>query len=211
MRFGWQAFVANALVILVVLIGLALFNGAVNWVWQEFLDALIGDGRNTGSLVVGLGLSFLGGLVSLVVGVFIQAVYIRGGLDLVDGHELDAGRLLRTDDLVPLLVTSLLVGLGITVGLILCVLPGIVFAFLSAFSLHYVVDEGLAPVDAIRASIDLVRADLGNALLLWFVTLVVAIAGVLLCGVGVFVSAPVAFLATVHGYRQLRGGYAPAV
>lgn len=59
-----------------------------------------------------------------------------------------------------LLITSLLVTVGVLVGTLLCVLPGMVFSFACAFVMPIVVNEGLSGVGAIERSIRLVQVDL---------------------------------------------------
>ena len=75
-----------------------------------------------------------------------------------------------------------------------------------------VVDDGghlvaFARMDgAIKASIDIVKANFVPALLTWLITLVIVGVGALLCGIGLLVAAPVAALFLVHAYRKLTGG-----
>lgn len=71
-----------------------------------------------------------------------------------------------------LVVASLLVGLVVGVGLILCIIPGIIANVLLAFTSVIVALEGLAPVDAMKSSRERVR---GNELMLFVLILIVAI------------------------------------
>jgi len=59
--------------------------------------------------------------------------------------------------LVPLLVTSLLGGLAVGIGVLLCVLPGLILAFLFAFSAPIVMLENKSGVEALKRSKDLVK------------------------------------------------------
>ena len=59
--------------------------------------------------------------------------------------------------LVPLLVTSILGGLAIGIGVLLCVIPGLILAFLFAFSAPVVMLENKSGVDALKRSKDLVK------------------------------------------------------
>ncbi len=58
-----------------------------------------------------------------------------------------------------LLGTSLLVAIGIGVGTLLCLLPGIAFAFIACFAILAVFLEKKGGVDAITRSFELVKAD----------------------------------------------------
>lgn len=109
---------------------------------------------------------------------------------------------------VPALITSLILGVGVIVGTVLCFIPGIVVAFLGSFTFHAMVDdENLSGMDAIKRSAELVKANLTDVVVVWLVGLVInAVLGATLVGV----IAGVAFTAMMSGllYDQMveRGG-----
>lgn len=74
---------------------------------------------------------------------------------------------------VPLVITSILAGLAVGIGLLLCVLPGIVLAFLFAFGAPVVMLEGKSAVDALKRSSQLVRNHWVDVLLVFIAYLVV--------------------------------------
>jgi uncharacterized membrane protein len=79
------------------------------------------------------------------------------------------------------------------------------------FTTVAIVDRNLSPIDGIRASIDIVKANFGSVLLAVLTFLALIFVGVLFCGVGLLVTAPVAYLFLVYTYRRLSGGsVAPA-
>jgi hypothetical protein len=58
-----------------------------------------------------------------------------------------------------LLVTSIFVFVGVVIGLMLCIVPGIVFGLLCAFTVPVILLEKKSGTGAIQRSIELVRAD----------------------------------------------------
>ena len=97
------------------------------------------------------------------------------------------------------------------VGLLACILPGLAFMVFAWFTTVAIVDRNLSPIDGIRASIDIVKANFGSVLLAVLTFLALIFVGVLFCGVGLLVTAPVAYLFLVYTYRRLSGGsVAPA-
>lgn len=58
-----------------------------------------------------------------------------------------------------LLITALVTGLGVALGTLMCVLPGLLFAFGCAFVMPIALLEGRAGPEAIKRSIELVKAD----------------------------------------------------
>ena len=136
---------------------------------------------------------------SLVIG----AGLIRGALGVTAGTPFRAAEIFKPEGIGPVVVTSLLVAAGTFVGYLLCFLPGIAFAIASSYSLYFVIDKGLAPVEAIKASINLVKDNLGNALIWAIVGYLVAAAGAIACGVGVLVTYPLVLIGTAYTYKKL--------
>lgn len=66
----------------------------------------------------------------------------------------------------PLLLTWLLQTLAIMGGMILCIIPGILFAFWFSLSSHVVVIEGLSGTKALSRSKDLMRGNIGTVFVL---------------------------------------------
>jgi hypothetical protein len=79
--------------------------------------------------------------------------------------------------LVPLVVTSILAGIATGIGMIACILPGLILVFLFAFAAPVVLLEGRSAVDALKRSATLVRNH-------WLNTLIISIVlGVIIFGV----------------------------
>lgn len=148
----------------------------------------------------------LGYLVLIAVGFYAQAAFLTGSLEIADGKPVTVGSFFRPRNLGPVILAALLVGLLTWIGNLLCVIPGLIFAFLAMFTLAFVIDRSLAPVDALKASIATVRSNIGGALLSFLVQALVILVGYVACGVGLIVAAPVALLIQTYTYRRLSGG-----
>ena len=85
-------------------------------------------------------------------------------------------------------------------------IPGLIVALFAIFAHPILVDRNLSPIDSLKASIEIVKANVGQVILVWLVAGLIAAAGILACGVGVLVSGPVASLMLVYTYRRLSGG-----
>lgn len=216
--YGWAKFQAN--MGQMVLAALAIFGILVVFTLLyvlAILPASSGDGctvnYTTGDVECDDGwpwlLTFaivaLLGVVFFVAAQVIGAGLIREALGVTEGRPFTTAGVFRFDDIGRVVVTSLLVGAGTFVGYLLCVLPGIAFAFASMYSLFFVVDKKLAPVEAIKASIDLVRNNLGPALIWYLVAIVIVFVGELLCFVGLLAAIPVALVGTAYTYKRLSG------
>jgi uncharacterized membrane protein len=137
---------------------------------------------------------------------YIQAAYLSGCLDIADGKPVTIGSFLRPRNFGTVIVTALLVAVGTAIGIFLCIIPGIIFAFLTMFAIAFVVDRSLSATDAVKASISTVRSNVGNALLAYLVQALVMWVGGLVFYVGLLVAGPVAALIQAYTYRRLSGG-----
>lgn len=190
--YGWKKFQEHLGAIIVAVL---VYVGVVGVF--SFLGNIVSSEINSifGSLIF----SFLQVLVSSIISI----VLIRAVLMIVDGKELDTAAMFSTDNLVPFIIGSILYALGVTIGLILCVIPGLIFAFLAYYWNFFIVDKGLEPVDAIKASIDLVKNNVGTVLVWAIVAMILSFVGFILCFVGYLVAAPVVFIGNAYLYRRL--------
>jgi uncharacterized membrane protein len=150
-------------------------------------------------------LSLLGSALSYVVSLVIQAGIIKGALALTRNEPLSVGTAFNGINWGQVIAASLITGAIIFVGLILCIIPGIIAIFLTWFTLYFVIDRNMPAIEAIKASVAMVRANIGNLLLLFLASLAAYIVGACLCGVGLLVAIPVVILAQVYTFRTLNG------
>jgi uncharacterized membrane protein len=155
-----------------------------------------------GSIIV----SIIGWFLSLIVSAAIQSAYIGGMLDIANGQEVSIGSFFRPRNIGNVIIAGLIVGIVTTIGLFLCVIPGVIASIMLMFTVVALLDRNLSPVDAVKSSFDLSKANFGNVVLAWLVLIATFIVGALLCGVGLLVAAPVATLFLVYTYRILSGG-----
>lgn len=109
------------------------------------------------------------------------------------------------------LVAGAIYAVAFEVGSLLCVLPGIVAAFLLLFS-PVIAAEGTGSdgLLAIKRSFELTTGQFGPSILVALLALVTMVVGVIACCIGVFVAAPIAVFALTHTYLHLSGqGVAP--
>lgn len=198
--YGWNKLQANLAQMILAAVGLVLAVGVTAVVGAVVID-LITDYRTP--LIVTLILQGALAGVVFVIAQMIGAGIIRGALGVTEGRPFSAADAFRFENTGKVLMTALLVGLLTTVGYILCYLPGIVVGFVTSYSLYFVIDKDLDPVDAIKASFDLVKDNLGPTLLWYVVGGLLAFAGFALCFVGALFTLPLVLLATAYTYKVL--------
>lgn len=147
----------------------------------------------------------LGIILALLVATFLQAGLTTAALDLADGRPVSMATFFKPRNVGGVLLTFLLI--VVASSLLSCTVIGpLVIAFFTQFAVAFVVDKSLSPIDAIKASVATVRANLGPSALSWLVQYAAVAVGQLACYVGLVVGAPVAALVQVYTYRKLTGG-----
>src|SRR3546814_18514878 len=92
---------------------------------------------------------------------------------------------------VQVLIAAVVLGIATFIGALLCVLPGLAVIFLTFFTNHFIVAKGESASQAIGSSFRLVSANLGKCAQLALLGFLCALAGLLACCLGFFVSVPV--------------------
>jgi uncharacterized membrane protein len=147
----------------------------------------------------------LGGLVMLVLIAAIQSAYLAGVLDIANGQPVSIGSFFKPRMVGSVIIATVIIGIASVIGSF-CFILGIVISIFTLFATVSIVDRRLSPIDGIKASIDIAKANFVQVLLTWLLAAVIAVVGALVCGVGLIVSIPVAALFVVYAYRRLTGG-----
>ncbi len=103
------------------------------------------------------------------------------------------------------LLASLFIGLMVSFGFVLFVIPGIFGLGIWMFTFLFITDRGLDFWDAMEASRTVARKDYLEFALFALVLLVLNMCGVLAIGVGVLLTLPISFAAITCAYRELIG------
>ena len=95
-------------------------------------------------------------VVSLIVGLVAQIIVaglIKGALDTADGKPVSVGGMFEGWDKGKVLIAAIIVSVATAIGTLLCYLPGLIVGFLMSYTIFFVVDRNMEPMDAIKASI----------------------------------------------------------
>ena len=106
---------------------------------------------------------------------------------------------------VPTLVASILIGIFVFCGTLLCVIPGLVVAAMYKFTYLFIVDKRMDFWPAMQASHAVVKRDYVGFTLFLILMALVNILGALCCIVGLLVSIPVTFAAITVAYKEIVG------
>jgi uncharacterized membrane protein len=169
------------------------------------------------NMAVLIGASVLGWLVSIGLGFvpvlgWIVGFVLLGGLDYmivrrIRGEEVLVGDVFDGFNLafLNLAMAGLVKWLLTSLGLVLCILPGIYLAVGYAFALPLVIDKKMEFWPAMEVSRRVVHEHWWSMLGLLIVLVIVGLSGFLACGVGALITVPLAHTAFMYVYDDLFG------
>jgi uncharacterized membrane protein len=219
--YGWAKFqqylapILTAMVVLfvgalvlwaVVFFIMAAITSAVTSPISVTVDSTTGAISSSGGgpgLVVTLLIAALGLLFYFAIFGFIQGAVTRAALAITEGRPIETSTILSTDRLGPIMITALIVSVFTAIGSLFCYVGAIVVAFFLIFSFYFLLDQNLAPFDAVKASFNFVKDHISDVLVLFVVSYVAYFIGGLLCGLGLLVALPVVAIATAFTYKKL--------
>lgn len=137
-------------------------------------------------------------LVSLLATIGVQ----RAALRTTRGGTPSFADMLTTENLLRYVLFTLVYVLLVVLGMILCIVPGLLAAFFLQLGPYFVLDRGARVRETITSSASAVRANLGPALLMLLVNVLAVLVGSMFYGLPTLVTLPLATLFTAHMYRQ---------
>lgn len=205
--WGWRKFTENTgavIIAVLVMIGVSIVLG--------FLSTLLSGGFSTADPMSrpfsfdsqGPG-ELLAQVLQTAVSIVLGGVAARAALDVTDGQPFDFFGAFSKVNIVQLIIAGVLVGIATTIGFFLLVIPGLIVVFLTYFTTYAVVDGDTQAVDGIKRSVKLISENVGDALVLAILNILVIIAGAIALCVGLIVAIPVTIFATAYAYRAFNG------
>ncbi|MEN8263101.1 MAG: hypothetical protein ABFR82_06525 [Nitrospirota bacterium] len=191
-KFGWDTMKGNIGFFIVLIIVAALI---------ENIPGAIGNFAKDFPMI-----SFLLFFIGWLLGFIVQMGLIKVSLKFCDGTRGKLDDLLSSFDLLwKFILSSITYGLIVFGGTLLLVVPGVIWAVKFSLFPYFLVDKGLGPIEAIKASGEATK-DTKMHLFLFGLTLgVLNIAGALVLLVGLFATIPTSMVAYAYVYRTLSG------
>jgi uncharacterized membrane protein len=197
LRFGWETFKRRPWFFIGSTFVILLVSGLINGLTSG-IDAAI-----TGSIEEP---SILGSVINLALGTLLSMGATAFYLAAHDNPDTaDLSLLWHPRPFWKFLGTSILLALAIAVGLVLLIVPGIIFGLMFMFATFIVIERELGPIDALSESHRLTRGHKWQLFGFVLLLLLVNLLGLLALVVGLLVSIPVSTLAFVQAYRVLGG------
>ena len=190
-KFGFELAKKNIVFFIGVFIIVAVFSGL-----SSFLKNLVNPQKE-------FLLYALLYLVLFVVNMVISIGLIKITLEFIDGKKPKFTDLAFYKPLVNFFVASILQGLIVIGGVILLIIPGIIFSVRLRYVSYLIVDKNLTPVEAIKKSWSITRGNTWNLFFFGILIGLINILGVICLLVGLFITVPLGMLASASVYRKL--------
>jgi uncharacterized membrane protein len=186
--YSWNACLRNA--------GPYLLVSLVVFVGNAIVVVLAAANNNAG---LQLAFELLGALIDLL----LVLGLIRASLDVVEGRTPRLGEVFRPEGYGPYIIASIFFLVGTYLGVILLVVPGVIFATIFQFYGYVVAEHPDIPATlALRRSAEITRGARTRLIGLAVVLLFLNLAGVM-CIVGLVVTYGMSALALAYAYRVL--------
>jgi uncharacterized membrane protein len=189
--YGWTAYWKNVgplLLITIVIIAVQLVVNFVGQVSGEFFLSLI--------------FSILGWVVSMILSMGL----IRASLAVVRGETPEVSMLFETEGLGSYIVAAIIFGICFGIGLILCIIPGIIIGIIWMFYGYLIVENPtLGPTDALKKSQEMTKGRIGELFVFGLALFGINLVGAILCGIGLLFTYGITAIAVAYAYRTLRG------
>jgi len=218
--WAWGQFSKNAVPLIVATLVLGAIVGGLSGILSAVLNAMSPDtatiyetdgssfsyssGIELGA--AGTAVLIIGGIALLVVAGAIASAYVGGLLDIANGQKVGVGSFFRPRNVANVVLTTVIVGILSVIGNFLCFIPGLLVSIFTMFAIVAVVDRNISAINGLNTSYGIVKSNFGPAILAWLVAIAITLVGALLCGVGLIVAVPVAYLFEIFVYRRLTGG-----
>lgn len=191
LRFGWGAALSNFWFFVGVLAVVVLVTTILS-VLSEFFIADVPF------------ISFFFALVSWVVGIIVSLGLLGIMLAFADGQKPPLAKLFSYAHLFfNYLFASAIYGLIVIAGLLLLIVPGIIWAIKFQFYPFAIIDKGLGSLAALKESSRITQGVKMKLFLFGLVITGVNFLGALVLGLGLLVTIPTTMVATAFVYRRL--------
>ena len=190
-RFGWNTMKRN----LGFFIGLLIIVGLIT-VIPGLLQLLMEKEAPDLSLILSI--------VSVVLGIIIEMGMIKIALEFTDNSKAKLGDLFSCVPLIPkYLIASILYGLIVLGGMILLIIPAIIWGIKFHFFSYFIVDKGEGPIEALKRSSSITMGAKWDLFLFALLIIGINILGLLALVIGLFATIPTSMVAIAFVYRKL--------
>ena len=194
MSWAWSKFKENALILVV---GMGLWTVLSNFTIEAHYTI---NGEEHGFGLVGPS----GTYIAIAIGLFASIVTTHMAIKVATGRPLAWSDLFTFPNFGASLLAAFLTAVATYVGSLLCVVPGVIAAFLLHYSVYFTVDKGMDGIAGMKASWATLSSHVGELF-----PFALTGAGLYLVGaitvIGWLVTVPLVMLLSAYSYVRIQG------
>lgn len=154
------------------------------------------QGSTVGKIVVNL--------INAIISSVFMLGYIKNLFQTMDGEEPQFSAYgQQSRKIITYLVASIIMGIVVTIGIFLLIVPGIYLAIRLQFYSIYIVEEDCGIIESLQKSWNLTNGQVMPLFLLILAMIGIAIVGCILFFVGLFVAVPLIYMMQCYAFRKL--------
>ena len=199
----WEIFKEQWGMCLAVVVIVGVINFGVNMVVSLVCQ---GIGAAAGDEVIMIMASLFGNVVTTVFSIWIsigQSLYF---LKVARGQTAEISDIFAGGPwFFSILVASILVGLIVMVGFVLCIVPGVIFALMFSQFYYLILDRNVGVMDSLNISKEIMTGNKLTLFLIWLVGIALFVLGCLPCCLGLLAVVPFLTLLAPVTYLVMTG------
>ncbi|WP_163542155.1 hypothetical protein [Occultella kanbiaonis] len=203
--YAWKSVIGNFGSWLLLNLILIVLTAALTFLNPATRFATSGNGFDYSTMqneftVLGL----ISAILSTIVSAFISGMMYTGALKETTGRKPSVGEFFSVNNFANVAIFALV--WGVVAGVVSGLLPALgilvlIGGFLLWFTFVFLIDRNLAWLDGVKASVQLVTQNLGGNLLLGLAIIGINILGAIPCGLGLFITFPMTYVAVAYAYK----------
>jgi uncharacterized membrane protein len=147
---------------------------------------------------------FLGFVISMVATAYLMAGYLSIVLAVYDNRPAAIGDLFKPlPQLSNMVAVNFITTIAVAIGMVFLVIPGLIAAVLLGFAPFLVLEQNMAPMDAVKRSVDLTKPLMGKLIVFAIVAAIVNFIGAIPAGLGLLATVPMTMIGWAMIYRQV--------
>jgi len=158
-----------------------------------------------------MSMMLIASLISVVISCVFMLGYYKNIFQTIDGLEPQFSAYgQQAPKILTYFIANLIVGVIVTIGAFLLIIPGIYLALRLQFFGCFIVEENEGIIESMKRSWAITEGNVMRLFILALAQIAIAIVGALLLGIGIFVAAPLIYMIQCYVFRLLNNPLAVA-
>lgn len=158
-------------------------------------------------MAAGMGVMFL----AAYLGMMVVTLYYQVGINTMSLKAVDGKIPEFSDFRIPFgkilnaFLAGLLLGIIVSIGFILCIIPGIYLAIRFQFFIFFIIDKDSNAIEALSGSWNITKGIEMDLFIFDLILALIAFLGLLCCGIGIILAYPIIYVSLAMVYRRITG------